>query len=160
MMLGEMLVQGKPPAKMIKALSVIASTMHQKFDEQGFGSRTACILCSLAVRDFFRRIGYTDAQMTPVYLMMEARDSEGQVIHSLGVGDHANAGQAKPDGDGWDGHVCVRVPKLSYLVDTTLYQTIRPPWAALPGMIALPYERDPENKLFGLTPMAKPWAQI
>lgn len=155
MMLGDMLVQGNPPGKLVKALAVISTTMHQNFDKQGFGSRTACILCSLAVRDFFRKIGYTDAQMTPVYLMMESIDRQGKVIHSLGVGDHLAAGQQAPDGDGWDGHVCVRIPKVSYLIDTTVYQTIRPQWEDLPGMIAVPYMRDPENKLFGLTPMAK-----
>jgi hypothetical protein len=155
MMLGEMLVHGTPPPKLLKALSIVASTMHPMFDAQGFGSRTACILCSLAVRDFFWKIGMTDAQIAPVYLMMEAIDKDGVVLHSLGVGNHADAGQAPAEGNGWDGHVVVRVPKLHYLVDTTVYQTVRPVWGGLPGMIAIPYAYDLENRLFGMTPIAK-----
>jgi hypothetical protein len=158
MMLGDMYVQGKPPGKLVKALSIIASTMHQEFDRQDWilagKSKESCVMSSLAVRDFFRRIGFTDVQMTPVYLAIEAHDKDGKTIHSLGVGDHVAAGQAPAEGEGWDGHVCVRIPKFSYLVDTTVYQTIRPQWPDLPGMFAMPYERDPEQKQFGLTPMA------
>jgi hypothetical protein len=158
MMLGDMYVQGKPPGKLVKALSVVASTLHQEYDRLDWllagKSKESCVLASLTVRDFFRRIGFTDVQMTPVYLAIEAVDKDGKFIHSVGVGDHIAAGQAPAKGDGWDGHVCVRIPKLSYLVDTTVYQTIRPQWHDLPGMFAMPYAREPEQKVLGMTPMA------
>src|SRR4029077_4246071 len=158
MMLGDMFVQGRPPGKLVKALSIIASTMHQEFDRQDWiltgKSKESCVLSSFAVRDFFRRIGFTDVQMTPVYLAIEAVDSDGKLIHSVGVGDHVAIGQTPAEGEGWDGHVCVCLPRLSYLVDTTVYQTNRSQWSDLPGMFAMPYEREPGQKQFGLTPMA------
>ena len=138
---------GKPPVKLLKALSVISAYLHPAFERQGWikpgHSKRSCVLCSLAVRDFLRRIGYGHATVRPVYLVVHARDAEGKAIHSLGVGDHT----ALPDGNqhitdtplDWSGHMVVTLG--SWLIDTTVYQTIRPQWAELPGMMAVPLDR-------------------
>ena len=58
MILNDMLVVGRPPAKLTKALATIASVLHPAYDEvlpKAGKSKESCCLCSLTVRDFLWR---------------------------------------------------------------------------------------------------------
>lgn len=142
-MLGDMMVIGHPPAKLLKALAVISKYLHPIFEadprvEPGI-SRRSCILMSLTVRDFLHKVGFADArcQACAFTLYGFPIGSETQ-FHSVGM---------VPDsvGDGWPGHVVVLVD--DWLIDTTLYQVQRPVWEGLAGMTAAPALTFPEAPL-------------
>lgn len=167
MMLGDMFVVGaeKAPAKLLKALAVIASDLHPTFDRERWGivpdwSKHSCILCSLTVRDFFWKIGFKDAALAPVYFAVHAYRGK-ELVHSLGVGDHAAMGIKNPPPNtatNWSGHAAVRVD--GWLVDTTLYQCQRPQWEGLPGMMAAPLQpKDWMPPLYGHTAISGGAAQ-
>lgn len=150
MTLGDLLIVGKPPAKFVKALAAVAAVLHPAFDQIAVPgkSKESCVLCSLTVRDFLWKAGFKDARVVTVYLAIRAVDKGGVEIHSVGVGDHNGTvptldNRKLPDTDAhWSGHMVVEVPSAGYLVDTTLYQTKRPAWPDLTGMMAVPIERD------------------
>lgn len=135
--LGDMTVLGDVPAKMLKALAVIADTLHPAFARQPWiagneKSKESCVLCALTVRDFLVGIGFADAVVRPVItIMMAWRD--GKQLHSLGIGV---PGTPREDGR-WVGHLVVDVPSAKTLIDVTLYRTVRDQWPDLPGMLAL-----------------------
>jgi hypothetical protein len=140
MMLGDLyVIEPYPPAKMLKALAVIADTLHPAFDMRPdikpFYSRRGCVISSLTVRDFLLRIGF-DAIARPVATVIWA-EREGKLMHSLAIGaPHDKRGI---EGN-WKGHMVVTVETDvgEFLIDTTLYPVRRPQWRDLPGMIALP----------------------
>jgi hypothetical protein len=148
MLLGDMLVVGKPPAKFVRALAAVASALHPAFDAvlpKPGKSKESCVLCSLAVRDFLWKIGFKDARMTTVYLVLQATDAAGDEIHSAGCGDHNGPvpilGPPPVEERGrWNGHVVVEVPSAGYVIDTTLFHMKRPAWPELPGMAVVPIE--------------------
>jgi len=156
--LADMLVQGEPPAKFLKALAVIADKLHPLFDAEPWmiyagRSKESCVLSSLAVRDFLWKVGFKDAEVRPVVMAMQALDGDGMQIHSARCGDpdmEAVRRQFKPGG-GWPGHLIVVVPSTGYLIDPTLYQANRKEWEGLYGMIATPtYTDDVEEGIWGL----------
>ena len=137
-----MLVGGKPPLKLTKALTVISEMLHPTwaFDHLDGSdiSKTSCVLASLTVRDFLFRAGLRDAAVEPVFTYMEAQQ-DGAMIHNLGIG--------KPDvpassPNHWAGHMVVVLREAGFLIDTTLYQAQRPQWPDLPNMIATPLNGD------------------
>lgn len=152
MMLGDMQVVdlvGPPPAKLLKALAVIASELHPAFNRVPRIipdiSRRSCVLSSLAVRDFLRKIGFKGVAVAPVFLVIRAFDGDRE-IHSLGCGDfaavpsqavHHHVVDTTKD---WSGHMVVLVD--GWVVDTTLYQASREQWPELPGMLAAPLVMD------------------
>lgn len=148
--LGDMEVIERPAdPKFIKALAVIASAMHPAYDAllpMPGKSKESCVLCSLTARDFLWSVGFKDAKVTTVYLMLWAVDAEGNEVHSAGVGDHL--AQRVPsrvplpvETQGrWNGHMVVEVPSAGYIIDTTLFPMNRPQWPLLPGMVAAPIE--------------------
>jgi hypothetical protein len=145
--LQDLLVCGRPPLKLTKALAVISDMLHRTwtFDMlDGFDiSKRSCVLSSLTVRDFLFQSGIHDAVVEPVFTYMEARQ-DGVTIHNLGIG--------KPDEPAsspkhWAGHMVVVSREAGYLIDTTLYQAQRPQWPDLPNMIAAPLNGD--GKVFG-----------
>jgi hypothetical protein len=134
---GDMLVLGEPPAKLMKALAVVANDLHQGYaddihiaPEKSFES---CVLCSLTVCDFLSAIGIP-ARTLPVAAMMWATE-HGEELHSLGIGVPSTKAKAVGP-DRWNGHMVVATDR--FLIDTTLYPTKRPAWSSLPGMITLP----------------------
>ena len=134
--LGHMTVIGTPPAKLAKALAVIADTLHPAFEAQpriipGI-SKESCVLCSLTVRDFLRAIGFDRAVVAPVVTLMWATE-RGEQLHSLGIGVPDDP---REPGNRWIGHMVVVV--AGRLIDTTLYHTLRPQWPDLTGMISVP----------------------
>lgn len=145
--LGDMTVVGDWPAKIVKALAVIADGLHPALDARHEEvipgkSKECCILCALTVRDFLRSIGF-EAEARSVSILMEAQRN-GETLHSLGLGCPAEAygkhGTSKDEEGRWDGHLVTVLPRLKLLVDSTLYQAQRQQWdGALTGMIALPY---------------------
>jgi hypothetical protein len=151
MTLGDMVVCGTPPAKLAKALAIIADTLHPSFNAnpkiKPDWSKRSCVLCSLAVSDFLQRIGFVAGVRSVAAFMFAAR---GNVqLHSLGIGspdDHRMI-----DGD-WVGHLVVTV--AGWMIDTTLYPAIRPQWPYLTGQIALPlYPPNAPVVKFGGLPM-------
>lgn len=150
MLLGDMLVVGKPPAKFVKALASIAGVLHPAFDTilpKAGKSKESCVLCSLTVRDFLWKAGFKDAKVTTVYLAIRATDPAGVEVHSAGCGDHNGPIPVmvpipKDTAARWNGHMVVEVPSAGYVVDTTLFHMKRPAWPVLPGMIAVPTEHD------------------
>lgn len=133
--LGDMMVSGAPPAKLIKAAAVIAEALHPNFERLSLRSRDSCVLSSLAVRDFLFKIGFRSAEVVPVVFVIRA-DQDGKELHSLGIGDPYDKGV---DAAGrWSGHMVARLPDEGFLIDTTLFQAARPQWPALPGMVLLP----------------------
>jgi hypothetical protein len=127
-----------PPAKLIKALAVIADTLHPAFDMRPdikpFYTRRACVISSLTVRDFLVRIGF-DAIVRPVATVIWA-ERDGKLLHSLAIGAPHDKRVLK---DNWSGHmvVTVQTPAGEFLIDTTLYPVRRPQWRDLPGMMAV-----------------------
>jgi hypothetical protein len=83
--LGDMMVMGRPPRELLKALATIAGTLHPAFDSHPRiapgKSKESCVLCSLAVRDFFNNIGFDDAAVRPVFVVMRVFASR---LSSLG----------------------------------------------------------------------------
>lgn len=140
MTLGDLhVMQPYPPAKLIKALAVIADMLHPAFDMRPdikpFYSRHGCVLSSLTVRDFLVRIGF-NAIVRPVATVIWA-ERDGKQLHSLAIGAPHDKRDIK---DSWKGHMVVTVgtPAGEFLIDTTLYPVRRPQWRDLPGMMALP----------------------
>jgi hypothetical protein len=161
--LGDMEVTGIPDAKLLKALAVVASDLHPMLDawhDMPLGkSRESCILCSCVVRDFLYRLGFRDADVTPTFTLIVARDRiTDEEVHSLGIGN--------PQGPDpritakFDGHTVVRA--AGWLIDPTLYQASpRPAWPDLPGMVVAPLIEDGADvvegggdRLFGLKLLA------
>jgi hypothetical protein len=148
MMLNDLLVVDTPPAKFTKALAVIASALHPLYDRRlpmPGKSLESCVLCSLTVRDFLWKVGFKDARLTTVYLVLEATDAAGETIHSAGCGDHNGPVPVavpvpREDRGRWNGHVVVEVPSAGYIIDTTMFPMKRPAWPELPGMAALPVD--------------------
>jgi hypothetical protein len=143
MKLGDMAVlEPYPPAKLLKALAVIADTLHPVFDAdttiRPFASRGSCVLSSLTVRDFLIGIGFK-AFLQPVAAVIWAQGPDGKQLHSLAIGA-PHDGDSCPLDNRWNGHavVTVKFRGSEYLIDTTLYQVRRKQWPELPGMIALP----------------------
>jgi hypothetical protein len=144
--LGDMTVIGKPPAKLAKALAVIADTLHPSFNAnpriKPDWSKRSCVMCSLTVREFLTAIGFADATVMPVRAILWAR-LNGKDVHSLGIGLPPTTHKiARGD---WAGHMIVTA--AGYLIDTTLYQAVRPQWLDLTGMAALPLAEDRTRKV-------------
>jgi hypothetical protein len=152
--LGDMKVVGMPPAKLAKALAVIADTLHPSFNAnpkiKPDHSKRSCVLCSLTVREFLTKIGFADAAVASVATFLFADRGETR-LHSAGIGSPED--HRKIDGN-WCGHMVVTV--AGYLIDTTLYQAMRPQWPDLTGQIAVPLyaPEEPEVKMFDLALLA------
>jgi hypothetical protein len=138
LMLGDLqiIVEKPPPAKLIKAIAVIADRLHPSFDahpriENG-KSKESCVLCALTVRDFLRTIGFA-ARVEPVVFMAMA-ERNGTMLHSAGIGMR---GPIEKIGGRWNGHLVTIVRESGWLIDATLFQVQRPAWPHLPGMIAI-----------------------
>lgn len=165
--LGDMVVEQRPPAKLIKALAVIATHLHQAYDRERWivpgKSRHSCVLVSLTVRDFLWKVGFKDAKVVPCYLLVRLYDSDDRDLWSVGVGDHervekALVGRKFPPvqlrdepGGGWAGHAVTAVPSAGYFIDATLYQSQRDKWwPNLPGMAALRLDPEPQEVFPGM----------
>ena len=137
--LGDLTVMADPPAKMWKALATISARAHQAYWEcSGMvgGAHDKCLFMSLAVRDFLVRIGFADATVRSCFLYINAEDNQGNEIWSVGIG--APGQVAVPEK--FNGHAVCCVPSLQLLIDTTVYQAIRPHWlGAISGMVAIKY---------------------
>ena len=151
--LGDMLVTRRFSPKMLKALATIAMRLHPGYD--GFAetvkgkSKESCLFSSLVVRRFLVSVGFADATVQPctVYLRSERA---GQELWSVGIG--------MPDKrvvpGRFNGHAVVSVPSERILIDTTLYQAIRPHWhGALTGMMAVSLDT-PTPMVTGLSRLA------
>lgn len=148
--LGDMLVFGRPPAKLTKALAVIAAHLHPAVERlpritPGISKRS-CILCSLAVRDFLQRIGI-EAMVAPVVAVLLATRGD-ETLHSAGIGVPGTVAAPR----NWNGHMVVVAER--FVIDTTLYQIHRPAWDHLPGMMAVPVDGAPvapeHRRMWGL----------
>lgn len=137
--LGDMHVVGSPPPKLLKALAIISAKMHPLFALGGqFAypekSKESCVVASLTVRDFLRKVGFADAKAVPVFCVMRAFKG-GKELHSVGVGKPDDADEYGR----WSGHMVVTTS--GFLIDTTLYPTIRPQWrGVMTGMMTVPLE--------------------
>jgi hypothetical protein len=145
--LGDLTVMADPPAKMLKALAVIEARSHAAYDEcSGFPRGTShdkCLFMSLAVRDFLVRIGFADATVRSCFLYIKAEDRQGKEIWSVGIG----APGQLPLAEKFNSHAVCTVPSLRLLIDTTIYQAIRPHWLdAISGMVAIKYHQPWANQ--------------
>jgi hypothetical protein len=160
--LGDMTVIADPPAKMWKALAAISLHAHPSYDEcSGVapgGSRDKCLFMSLAVRDFLVQIGYRDATVRPCFLFINAEDLQGRELWSVGIGA---PGQPELP-EKFNGHAVCTVPSLQLLIDTTMYQAIRPQWdGAVSGMAAATYHQPwLDQKVHGCPSIAGTEAQL
>jgi hypothetical protein len=148
---GNMTVVGQWPATLLKALTIIADTLHPAFDRQLWmaanQSKRTCILAALAAREFLVDIGFRDATVRSVACVMRARSGE-----QLSVG--APSDDRVIDGL-WNGHLVATIPSLSGLIDLTLFPAIRHPWdKLLTGMWAIPLEEPAPFKIFDRRPIA------
>ena len=156
MILGDLTVAGDFPPKVIKALAAIADALHPAFDRQDWiapgWSKQSCVLTSLTCRDFLLGLGYVDARVRSCALVVRAEEA-GRELHSLGIGDVP--GQPPTPAGRWNGHMVVTVPSVRLLLDTTIYQAIRPQWPALTGMMAALILPQPGSfTVFGKRPIA------
>jgi hypothetical protein len=138
---GDMTVIGELPMKLLKACAVVADTLHQEFArdpdmEHPDKSKESCVLCSLAVRDFLRSIGFVNARVRPVVAILAAWEGE-TILHSVGIGVPDTPRVERR----WCGHMVVWVPGSRTLIDTTLYPAVRPQWKDLPPMLAITCNR-------------------
>jgi hypothetical protein len=141
------LVPGHYPAKLLKALAVIADRLHAEYAAESWivspdKSKESCVLASLTVRDFLLGVGFK-AEVRSVTVVMNAIDAAGQELHSAGIGapDRFFARRHVLDQPGrWNGHLVVTLPRERVLIDTTLFPIKeRPAWAdLLTGMMAVP----------------------
>jgi hypothetical protein len=145
------------PQRLLDALDVIEAELHSSFDRQpwirepGY-SKQSCLLTSLTVRDFLRELGFADANVRSVAVVMRA-ELAGREVHSLGIGV-PGWGQV-PEAGRFVGHIVAVVPSARLLIDTTLYPAIRPQWRGLlTGMFAVPYGSPRSRRMFGLSPFA------
>lgn len=143
------------PQRLLDALAIIETELHPAFDRQpwlrewGY-SKQSCLLASLAVRDFLREIGFADAKVRSVAVVMRA-ELAGRELHSVGIG---LPDDVAPEGR-FAGHIVTVIPSARLLIDTTLYQAIRPQWrGCLTGMMAVPYGAPRDTLMFGLAPFA------
>lgn len=143
MILGDMMVAGTPPAKLLKALAVIADSLHDEFGRHRLTApdktKESCVLASAAVREFLFRIGFVDVEIRPCFCFLRACRGDDE-LHSMGIGDDELTPVRDPQRPGyWRGHMVAVVPSAGYLIDTTLYRAAtRPAFAGLPGMFAVP----------------------
>jgi hypothetical protein len=138
--LGDLAVMAHPPAKMLKALAVIGARAHPAYDEcsgvAAGASKDKCLFMSLAVRDFLVEIGFADATVRSCMLYIAANKLQGEQIWSVGIG----APGQTPEPEKFNGHAVCTVPSLSLLIDTTIYQAVRPHWlGSVGGMVAINY---------------------
>jgi hypothetical protein len=153
--LGDMLVVGAFAPKMMKALAVIATRLHPAYDElpdrkAPGNSKQSCLFSSLAVRDFLVGIGYKDATVRPCMVVMRS-ERGGEELWSLAIGAPDDPDQL----DKFNGHAAVIVPSEGILIDTTLYQAIRPQWhGAVTGMMALALDLKGPHRVRGLPQLA------
>ena len=154
--LGDMLVLGNYPPKLLKALAVIADTIHPAFAAQGSNSADKCILVSHAARDFLCKLGF-DARVRSVSCIMRSFSGDTE-LHSLAIGAPAAAYEAQPavESGRWDGHLVVTCQAERLLLDCTLSPSIRPQWNdALAPMMAVPLEKPLRQRpVFGLSRIA------
>lgn len=140
--LGDLLTTTHVSPKMLKALAVIATTLHQTYETFPFSfigkSKESCVLMSLTVRDFLHEIGFEDAKVLPVFLYFRKMRGK-EVVHTLGVG----APEDKDSEGRWAGHMVVVVPSETVLIDPTVYSARRPHWDSVPGMVATPTSEYP-----------------
>src|ERR1700741_948051 len=89
MQFGDLDVLAHLPAKMLKALAVIADRAHPAYDEcsrvAAGASKDKCLFMSLAVRDFLVEIGYRDATVRRCFLYIRAEDGQGREIWWVGI---------------------------------------------------------------------------
>lgn len=135
---GDLAVLHECEPSLANALSVIAE-LHSEFGRQSWivpgWSKQSCILCALTVRDVLHRIGFGEAKVRAVSVVIEATQA-GRELHSLQIGVPGDI----PQQGRWPGHLVTLVPSVCLLVDTTLYQAIRPEWDKwLTGMMAVTY---------------------
>lgn len=135
----DMTVMGAPSPKLRNALKIIASHLHPEYNKVSWlpykdRSKESCILCSLTVREFLVRAGFQEAKARPVSLYLSAH-KDGRMVKRLMAPDPDDKRQLPAR---WPGHMVVVIPSDAYLIDTTLYQAMRPQWKSLPGMVALP----------------------
>src|ERR1700756_1399504 len=101
---GDLAVLAHPPAKMLKALAVIAARAHPAYDEcsrvAAGASKDKCLFMSLAVRDFLVQIGFGDATVRPCFLYIAAHDLQDRELWSVGLGA---PGQV-PEPEKFNGH--------------------------------------------------------
>jgi hypothetical protein len=151
MTIGDLKVVGRPSGKLMKALAVIATVLHQEYARQGAlqhadMSKESCVLSSLTVREFLVAIGFTRAEIRPVCVKLWAMRG-GNVLHALGIG--VPGPEDKPGR--WNGHMVVSIPEEGWIIDTTMYPCDRQVWAGLwPGMIALPERPEFGGEDYGL----------
>lgn len=153
MQLGDMLVSGAPRPKLLKALAVVAEYLHPLYNQEPRIikdiSKESCVLCSLTVRDFLFKIGFPDAEVRPVFFAVRAYKGTEE-LHSLGIGNPDLRVQGDPER--WQGHMVVHLPSDGFVIDTTLYQAMRPHWEQLPQMMATPLNKI--HKGWGLDSLA------
>ena len=138
--LGDLTVMADPPAKMWKALAAISARAHAAYDEcSGFAARHVARQVPVHVaggarlpcRDRLRRCH--GAQLLPLHRRRRSA-RQGDL-----VGRHRRA-WTTPEPEKFNGHAVCSVPSLSLLIDTTVYQAIRPHWGeAVSGMAAIKY---------------------
>lgn len=133
-------VIGNPPPQLARALDVIGDHLHPSFDLRSTiipgKSKESCVLCALTVRDFLRQIGFRDARVKPVTVVMWAEEA-GKTLHSLAIGSPTDP-RPLTSAERWTGHLITTID--NYLIDPTLYAAARPQWPDMPGMMAVPIE--------------------
>lgn len=145
--LGDLHLMATVPVRMWKALAVIAARAHQAYDEcsgiAAGGSHDKCLFMSLVVRDFLVGIGYRDATVRSCFLYVATDEADEKNTWSVGIGA---PGQVETPGK-FNGHAVCVVPSLDLLIDTTMYQAIRPQWCdTVSGMAAVQYHEPRSNQ--------------
>jgi hypothetical protein len=117
-----------PPAKLIKALAIVADRLHPAFDAKipAGKSKESCVLCSLTIRDFLRAVGFTARVESVCFIAKAARN--GTQLHSVAIGV-PNSVEEIPGR--WNGHLVTVVAdwlkQLSGMMAIPVWQ-IRDEW--------------------------------
>lgn len=129
---GEMVLLGEPQEKLLRAMAVVADTLHLAYDAvspPGW-SKTACIRSSRTVELFFQRIGL-DAQSRPVALLLTINNHADKQATVRLIGSEDGRANNSP---GWNGHMITICE--GFLIDPTFSQIDKT--RKLPTMLALP----------------------
>lgn len=132
--LGEMVVVGTIPARLVAPLEFLGNNLHSTLDD-GKGrhagwSRVACIATSLIVRDF----------LTALHIRADVRSVAAYAFATLNGTKYPERALGAPsdriEPNQWQGHIVVVAEGV--LIDTTLRGLDTPGVSSLPRMIALP----------------------
>lgn len=136
----DLVVVGKPAAKLSAALEVIGRSLHATFDQfkalPADYSRMSCIQSALTTRDYLKACGIKSIVVPVRLVMLITQLGQKQIEYTIGQVEHSPAVV-----DIWRGHLVTLCD--GFLIDAALYRAARIQPRKLVPMAAVPASRGP-----------------